>query len=69
MKKHKCNKQQDGATGREQRLGDSGETPDNEPPQEPTHREMNNGTDDDAGVRDTVREEQRVKNHLLISTS
>jgi len=42
------------------RLGNNGETPDNEPQRETDHGELNNGTDNEAGVRDVVRGDQEV---------
>jgi len=48
------------AIGRQTRLGNNGENPDNEPQRETDHGELNNGTDNEAGVRNVVREDQEV---------
>ena len=48
------------AIGRQTRLGNNGENPDNEPQRETDHGELNNGTDNEAGVRNVVRGDQEV---------
>ena len=60
MTKKRKNKNRRNAIGRKTRLGNNGETPDNEPQREMDHGELNNGTDNEVGMHNIVREDQEV---------